>query len=387
MRRIASAHDVGKSLNTLSVDGQIVGGVVMGLGYALHERLQFDQGRIVNPSFMDYKIPSSQEIPEITPIAVEVPLPEGPFGAKGIGELAIVGIAPCIGNAIYDALGVRLKDLPLHPERVLEAVESQRKDDGSVEGPAFARNAVSCRHSRPIRVGMHGMQADPPGSLDEALAAREQYTDDALPIAGGQSLLVMMRNRLVAPAALIDLEPLEALRGVEVQSSGISIGAMNTCRQLIASPVLREEVGVLPAAARQVSSTAVRNLGTIGGNVCHNEPGADLPPALLALNGRAVLRRRTDIREVPLADFFTGYFETVLEPDEILCRIDVEHPPAGAVGVYLKHAISPEDLGDGGRRGRGCARTERAPAAWPRCASASAAPRRFRFGLGRPRQP
>ena len=76
---------------------------------------------------MDYKIPSSQEIPEITPIAVEVPLPEGPFGAKGIGELAIVGIAPCIGNAVYDALGVRLKDLPLHPERVLEAVESQRK--------------------------------------------------------------------------------------------------------------------------------------------------------------------------------------------------------------------------------------------------------------------
>ena len=183
-----------------------------------------------------------------------------------------------------------------------------------------------------------------PESLDEALAVREQYTHDALPIAGGQSLLVMMRNRLVAPATLIDLEPLEALRGVEVQSSGISIGAMNTCRQLIASPVLREEVGVLPAAARQVSSTAVRNLGTIGGNVCHNEPGADLPPALLALNARAVLRRRTDIREVPLADFFTGYFETVLEPDEILCCIDVEHPPAGAVGVYLKHAISPEDL-------------------------------------------
>ena len=183
-----------------------------------------------------------------------------------------------------------------------------------------------------------------PESLDEALAVREQYTHDALPIAGGQSLLVMMRNRLVAPAALIDLEPVEALRGVEVQSSGISIGAMNTCRQLIASPVLREEVAVLPAAARQVSSTAVRNLGTIGGNVCHNEPGADLPPALLALNARAVLRRRTDIREVPLADFFTGYFETVLEPDEILCRIDIEHPPAGAAGVYLKHAVSPEDL-------------------------------------------
>ena len=154
----------------------------------------------------------------------------------------------------------------------------------------------------------------------------------------------MMRNRLVAPAALIDLEPIEALRGVEVSSAGISIGAMNTCRQLIASPVLGEEIGVLPVAARQVSPTAVRNLGTIGGNVCHNEPGADLPPALLALNARAAVRRRANAREVPLAEFFTGYFETVLEPDEILCRIDIEHPPAGAAGVYLKHAISPEDL-------------------------------------------
>src|SRR5215510_5016300 len=87
VRKIVSAHDTGKSLNPLMVEGQIVGGVVMGLGYALHERIQFDDGQVVNPSFMDYKIPSSQEIPEILPICVEVPLPEGPFGAKGIGEL------------------------------------------------------------------------------------------------------------------------------------------------------------------------------------------------------------------------------------------------------------------------------------------------------------
>jgi carbon-monoxide dehydrogenase large subunit len=126
VRKIVSAHDVGKSLNPLTLKGQIVGGVVMGLGYALHERLQFEDGRIINPSFMDYKIPSSQEIPEIIPIAVEVPLLEGPFGAKGIGELALVGIAPAIGNAIYDAMKVRIKELPLNPERVLGKIEEQR---------------------------------------------------------------------------------------------------------------------------------------------------------------------------------------------------------------------------------------------------------------------
>lgn len=213
-----------------------------------------------------------------------------------------------------------------------------------------------------------------PADLEEALAAREQYTHDALPIAGGQSLLVMMRNRLVMPSALIDLEPIQALHGIEVHSEGISIGAMNTCRQLIASPILREEVGVLPAAARQVSSTAVRNLGTIGGNVCHNEPGADLPPALLALNARAVLRRRADAREVPLTELFTGYFETAVEPDEILCSIDVEHPPAEAVGVYLKHAISPEDLAMVGVAAVAVPDSERAGVAEVRIGIGGAAP-------------
>jgi CO/xanthine dehydrogenase Mo-binding subunit len=125
VRKIASAHDVGKSLNPISVRGQIVGGVVMGLGYALHERLQFEEGRVINATFMDYKIPCSQQIPEIVSIAVEVPLPEGPFGAKGIGELAVVGVAPAIGNAIYDAVKVRIKELPLFPERVLMAIEDQ----------------------------------------------------------------------------------------------------------------------------------------------------------------------------------------------------------------------------------------------------------------------
>ena len=123
-KRIASAHDVGTALNPMSVRGQITGGVVMGLGYALHERLQFEDGRVINPSFMDYKLPSAEQIPEIVSIPVEVPLPEGPYGAKGIGELAVVGIAPAIGNAIYDALKVRIKELPLFPERVLAAIES-----------------------------------------------------------------------------------------------------------------------------------------------------------------------------------------------------------------------------------------------------------------------
>ena len=100
----------------------------MGLGFALHEGIQFDNGKVTNPSFMDYKIPSAQQIPALVTILVEAPLPEGPFGAKGIGELSVVGVAPAIGNAIYDAIKVRIKELPLSPSRVLEAIEKKEAE-------------------------------------------------------------------------------------------------------------------------------------------------------------------------------------------------------------------------------------------------------------------
>jgi carbon-monoxide dehydrogenase large subunit len=132
IRKLVSAHDTGRTLNPLSVKGQITGGAILGLGYAMHEGIQFDNGKVTNPSFMDYKIPCAQEIPEVETILVEVPLPEGPFGAKGIGELSVVGVAPAIGNAIYDALKVRIKELPLSPSRVLAAIEEKETQNFEV---------------------------------------------------------------------------------------------------------------------------------------------------------------------------------------------------------------------------------------------------------------
>lgn len=185
-----------------------------------------------------------------------------------------------------------------------------------------------------------------PETLDEALEARAKYTLDALPVAGGQSVLVMLRNKLINPEVLIDLESIdgEHIRGVKADAAGLSIGAMTTYYQILTSPVVKKAAPVLAQAAEKVSSTAIRNLGTIGGNVCHNELGADLPPVLLTLNGVAALQSRKGRREVPLSDFFQGYFETAVEPDELLCRVDLALPPEGAAGVYLKHAITSEDL-------------------------------------------
>jgi carbon-monoxide dehydrogenase medium subunit len=180
--------------------------------------------------------------------------------------------------------------------------------------------------------------------MEEALAEREKYGSDALPIAGGQSLLVLLRNRLIDPQLLIDLQTVGGLQGVRHAANGLSVGAMTTIHGLSSSADVQTSVPILAQAASKVGSTAIRNLGTIGGNLCHNEPGADLPPALLALNAAVELRSRKGTRTVPLHEFFRSYFETVVAPEEILCQVEIPNPPAGAAGLYLKHAISPEDL-------------------------------------------
>jgi carbon-monoxide dehydrogenase medium subunit len=183
-----------------------------------------------------------------------------------------------------------------------------------------------------------------PQTMDEALSQREQRGNDALPIAGGQSLLVMLRNKLIDPKVLLDLEPLGELRGLQRQAQGVSIGAMTTFFELLSSTEVRSVIPILAQAAAKVGSTAIRNLGTIGGNLCHNEPGADLPPALLALNASVELRSRKATRKVALTEFFRGFFETAVTPEEILSRVEIPAPPPGACGAYMKHSISPEDL-------------------------------------------
>ena len=121
--RVWSAHDIGKAINPTAVEGQIQGGIVQGLGYALCEEMVWDSGRLANPSLMDYKIPGIVDVPpEIDTILVEDPDEDGPFGAKGIGEPPLVGIAPAISNAVAHATGVRLRRLPMTPERVLRAL-------------------------------------------------------------------------------------------------------------------------------------------------------------------------------------------------------------------------------------------------------------------------
>jgi CO/xanthine dehydrogenase Mo-binding subunit len=122
-----AAHDVGKALNPMLLEGQIYGGGLMGIGYALGERMIFDKGHLKNGNFLDYKMPTVKDAPPVQAVIVETDEQAGPFGAKGIGEPGLVPTAPAIANAIYDAVGIRIKDLPITPEKVLRALMEKER--------------------------------------------------------------------------------------------------------------------------------------------------------------------------------------------------------------------------------------------------------------------
>lgn len=124
------AHDIGKAINPQSVEAQIEGSLAMGIGYTFYEDLQFRNGRVVNPNFANYRLPRSIGIPEMETILVETNDPEGPFGAKGMGEASLLPTSAAIANAIEDAIGVRIKDLPITPAKIIKALNEKEKKDG-----------------------------------------------------------------------------------------------------------------------------------------------------------------------------------------------------------------------------------------------------------------
>jgi CO/xanthine dehydrogenase Mo-binding subunit len=124
--KYVAAHDVGKAINPLLLEGQVYGGVMMGVGYALTEQVISEKGQNMNPNFRDYKILTAKDVVPIEAPVLETYDDDGPFGAKGIGEPGCVPTAPAVANAIYDAVGVRIKDLPITPEKVLAALREKK---------------------------------------------------------------------------------------------------------------------------------------------------------------------------------------------------------------------------------------------------------------------
>jgi len=181
-----------------------------------------------------------------------------------------------------------------------------------------------------------GFDYHAPASLADALALLGRYGPEAKVLAGGHSLLPMMKLRFAQPAHLVDLNRIDALRGIREDGDTVAIGAMTVESDLIASPVLRARVPLLPEAAAMIGDPQVRNRGTIGGDIAHGDPGNDHPALAIALDALFVLAGPKGLRTVPADGFFLGAFQTQMAEDEILTEIRVPVRAAGSGWAYAK---------------------------------------------------
>ncbi|MEU6142966.1 xanthine dehydrogenase family protein subunit M [Streptomyces sp. NPDC047081] len=162
-----------------------------------------------------------------------------------------------------------------------------------------------------------------PSSVDEAVRALADAGEDAKVLAGGQSLLPLLRLRLAFPELVVDVGRIPELRGVREDGDTLAIGAMTTHHDVVRDPLVRRHAGLLAAATATVADPAVRHRGTLGGSLAHADPAGDLPAVVLALNAELVAQGPRGRRTIAARDFFVDYLQSALEPDELLVEVRV----------------------------------------------------------------
>jgi carbon-monoxide dehydrogenase medium subunit len=183
-----------------------------------------------------------------------------------------------------------------------------------------------------------------PESLDEAIKILKEK-EDAKVLAGGQSLIALMKLRLASPQALVDLNRVQDnLSYIREEKDYLAIGAMTTHDTVEQSEIIKQKFTLLNDAASKIGDQQVRNRGTIGGSCCHADPAADLPTALLALNPTFVAFGSNGLREINYKDFFVDTFTTSLEKDEILTEIRIPYLEPRSCSAYIKHSRREGDF-------------------------------------------
>jgi carbon-monoxide dehydrogenase medium subunit len=176
-----------------------------------------------------------------------------------------------------------------------------------------------------------------PETLPDALDVLDTYGENARVIAGGQSLLNIMKQGLIAPEVLVDIKGIQELDFIRYDGAeGLKIGALATHRAIELSPLVHERCGVLAEMERHLAGVQVRNWGTIGGNLCIADPSGDVAPPLIVMNGQVTIVSSQGARTVALDDFFVDYYETVVGPMELLTEIRVPHVADHTAVTYAK---------------------------------------------------
>jgi len=176
-----------------------------------------------------------------------------------------------------------------------------------------------------------------PENLTDAVSILAQMGDQGRPLAGGTDLLVKMKKGLMNWKGIVNLKGLTELKGFSFEGETITIGALTQISVLIENPLLNLHFPVLVDAARSLGTPQVRNLATIGGNLCNASPAADVALALLMYEARLLIMGPSGLRKVPVQEFYVGPGQTVLQQGELLTAIEIDLPPLNSKGVFAKH--------------------------------------------------
>jgi CO/xanthine dehydrogenase Mo-binding subunit/CO/xanthine dehydrogenase FAD-binding subunit len=290
---VVAAHDLGRAVNPVAAEGQVIGGTVMGLGAALREQLVYEGGRPVTQAFMYYGVPRAADLPPVRPILIEHEDPNGPYGAKSVGETSICPPMAAVANAVAHATGVRIRELPLTPDRVLTALRRaaglpDRRYHLWRRPGRWWIAAMRWAYPRGLHLLLHrwgtGLarpaavppitRVDKPATLaelDGLLSAVRSENEGAAVLAGGTDLMPARSQGLGRASQLISLMHVPELASITETGAGdLVIGSAVTLADLARSPCTARDAALREAVAG-IASAQIREAATVGGNLCQGK--------------------------------------------------------------------------------------------------------------------
>jgi CO/xanthine dehydrogenase Mo-binding subunit/CO/xanthine dehydrogenase FAD-binding subunit len=331
---IASAVDCGTVIHPGAAQGQVHGAVTQGIGLAMVEHFDWYNGAPTNPQLVDYPIPSAMMMPKQHVAFADSYEPSGPFGAKGIGEIGLDAIPAAIANAIADAVGVRITELPITAEKIHRALHPEAYVGEQVAAPVAPRGTAASRLALGQPSGARKTKAEMlfPASVEEAVAL---YAEGEAALVSGGTGHASRRERGGHPFArrLIALTRIAELNAMTMDASGVlRVGSVVPLQSMHEDERVRRAWPAIADAFDAVGATRIRRMITVGGSVGPLIAGFDLPLALLALGARVNLAGPEGRRTVDLAPLF----KTRLKQAEIVIGIEVDPQPQGMSSSFFK---------------------------------------------------
>jgi CO/xanthine dehydrogenase FAD-binding subunit len=332
---VAATVDCGTVIHPAAAEGQVQGAVTQGIGLAMIEYFDWWNGMPTDPQLKDYPIPAAANMPKLHVAFADSYEPSGPFGAKGLGEIGLDAIPAAIANAVADAVGVRIHELPITAEKVHRALNPKLYADEKPTAPAAPKGATWSRVSSGTPSGARPVPAEIlfPSTVEEALA--EMARGDATLVAGGMSH-ALRRERTGQPFAkrLISIMRIPELKAFSITGRGI-LRAGAAVRQQVFYDDARVKKGwqAIDDAMESVGHTRIRHMLTVGGSLGPLIGGFDLPLALLALKARLALAGPNGRRTAALEELFQKGFEK----GEMVTAIEVDPQPVRSGSSFYKY--------------------------------------------------